>query len=113
MGTLMDCIQAIPGRTQTLMDEIDVTYEALDKALKGNYNKSVMLDSGFSCNAGLFIKNFAEMKLDMSVELFLPNDFVYNTNHKLLSKDSLYVFISQSGMTKLVVVVKRFWNTSV
>ncbi len=103
MGTLMDCIQAIPDRTQTLMDAIDVTYEALDKALKGNYNKIVIVGSGSSYNAGLFIKSFAEMKLDMSVELFLPNDFVYNTNHKLLSKDSLYVFISQSGMTKLVV----------
>lgn len=103
MGTLMDCIAAIPKRSEVLMMQMEETSNNITKKLSNNYKKVVIIGSGSSYNAGLFIKSFTEKKLNIGVELFLPNDFMKNTNYQLFEKETLFVFISQSGMTKLVL----------
>lgn len=94
MGTLMDCIAAIPKRSEVLMNQMEKTSENITKKLSNNYKKVVIIGSGSSYNAGLFIKAFTEKKLNIGVELYFPNDFMKNTNYQLFDKETLLGLIN-------------------
>lgn len=103
MGTLMDCIAGIPFRSKQLINNKEVVNDQIVNTFDKTFKKLVVIGSGSSYNAGLFAKSLSEKELGISVELYYPNDFMYNTNFEMLNDEALYVFISQSGMTKLLI----------
>lgn len=103
MKTLFNCIEEIPEK----LTAIHGNKEQLFKLLKGyignkNINKITVVASGTSFNAAFTTKTFGENVLNIPVDTIYPNIFLHYSNRNLLSEETLYLFLSQSGTTTLV-----------
>lgn len=103
MKTLLNCIEEIPERLTDIYDGRENLFELL-KGYIGNkkINKIVVVASGTSFNGAFTTKLFGEKILNIPVDIIYPNLFLNYFNKNLLSEDILYLFISQTGTTRLV-----------
>lgn len=104
---LMECIKLIPEKTKLIFDEYETMKLKLEDAYTDDLEGLVIVGSGSSYNTGLILKHFIQSELGLKVELHLPNDFVNFENLDFLKKNTIYVFLSQSGMTTLVVEAEK------
>ena len=112
MITLMDHIIEIPERLSARVNDYDVLEKKLNQGLTlEKVKKVVVIGSGSSYNAGFATKLFAEEFAGLELELMYPSIFLEYYNRNLLSKDAVYVFISQGGSTKLVLESLQMANT--
>src|SRR5690625_3197583 len=102
--SMMDTIEQIPIKLTNILNNKNHIYEKIDAYLKTRppIKKIAFIASGTSYNAAFTTRKFAEDFIHIPVELIYPNIFVNYYNQRLLSKDTLYIFISQGGKTKLV-----------
>ncbi|MFB1050039.1 SIS domain-containing protein [Paraliobacillus sp. JSM ZJ581] len=102
--SMMDTIERIPVQLKKIISNKDMLESKLQDNLKADttYKKIVIIASGTSYNAAFTTKLFAENVIGFPIEIVYPNIFVHYYNHDLLRNDSLYIFISQGGKTKLV-----------
>ncbi len=103
MRTLLKSIEEIPGKLKNVCDNREVIFDKL-KAYVGerSIKKILIIASGTSYNAAFTTKMFGEKVLDVPVEIMYPNAFYNYNNKSFLTDDVLYIFISQTGSTKLV-----------
>lgn len=66
-------------------------------------NKINIIASGTSYNAAFTAQIFGWKNLNLDVKLYYPNFFNTNIIEENIDKDSIYIFISQSGKTKAVL----------
>jgi len=104
MTTIMDCIEEIPERLKGIINTQGELFEKLSNQLNHkSYSKIVIIASGSSYNAAFAVKKLGIELLGKDIELFYPNIFVSDLSGTMLSKNNLYICISQSGATKLVL----------
>ncbi len=121
MMSMLDTIEQIPIKLTKILNNKNHIYEKTHTYLvtRPPIKKITFIASGTSYNAAFTTKKFAEDFINIPVELIYPNIFVNYYNKDLLSKDTLYIFISQGGKTKLVyraleiVKSKGFPNISI
>lgn len=103
MITFLENIKEIPDRLDALLGE----YDQIRALLQGNprlqrCRRIAVVGSGTSLNAAHTAKFFGEALLGSPIPLYHPNPFVNYSGDVLLAEDTLYIFISQGGKTKLV-----------
>lgn len=100
MITLLDCIKRIPSLMHEMIDKYPINYNLLQE-IKGDVKQLIFIASGSSYNAAFTAQSFLEKECGLKVKIYYPNVF---NKIDFLDSDSnnLYVFISQSGTTKLV-----------
>lgn len=99
MTTVMDCIERIPEKLQILKDAgIQRFAELMTYCENKSIKEVVFVASGTSYNSAFTTQTFFE-DAQITTRFIYPNIFVHHTQ---VSKDALYVFISQGGETKLV-----------
>lgn len=104
METILDCIQEIPNYLKKNIDKQNKLFDFLSEELIfEDYKKIVIVASGSSNNAGFAAKNFGQSLLSIDIELIYPNIFVNALPKEMLNKNTLYIFVSQGGETKLVL----------
>lgn len=104
MMTLMDHIVEIPERLSVRVDAYDSLEKKMNQGLTlEKITKIVVIGSGSSYNAGFATKLFSEGFAGLELDMMYPSIFLDYYNKDLLSKDAVYVFISQGGSTKLVL----------
>lgn len=119
--SMMDTIESIPIHLNKILRNKNLVDQSIQDYLKAfpDIKGIVFIASGTSYNAAFTTKKFAEDFTSIPVELIYPNIFVNYLNKSLLNKETLYVFISQGGKTKLVyealeiVKSKGFPNISI
>ena len=103
MKTLLNCIEEIPDKLRKVYFHKEDIYKNVKSYIGDrNIKKILIVASGTSYNAAFTTKIFGEKLLGIQIELMYPNDFYSFYNKELLNEETLYVFISQSGKTKLV-----------
>ncbi len=103
MGTLLNSIEVIPEKLKKLCENRESIMGKLSGYVEDKeINRIVVVASGTSYNAAYTTKRFGEEILDLPVEIIYPNTFYNYYNQEFLSSDVLYIFISQTGSTKLV-----------
>lgn len=103
MKTLFDCIEEIPEKLNNVYENKNHIFEDITSYIGDRrITKILIVASGTSYNAAFTTKMFGEKLLNMQVEMMYPNDFYTFYNKDLLNNDTLYIFISQGGKTKLV-----------
>ncbi|MBS4206566.1 SIS domain-containing protein [Bacillus sp. FJAT-50079] len=118
---MINTIERIPVQLNKILNNKVVIEKNLLDYLKADskVKKIVFIASGTSYNAAFTTKTFAEEFTGIPVEIIYPNIFVNYYNHSLLNDETLYIFISQGGKTKLVydaleiVKAKGFLNISI
>lgn len=101
---MMKTIEKIPIQLNKILMNRDQMIHSTQEYLKTNHKikKVAVVASGTSYNAAFTTKEFAEYLVNIPVELIYPNIFVNYLNRSLLNDETLYIFISQGGKTKLV-----------
>ena len=99
MGTLLNCIERIPSLIKDILLSYPNNFEHLS-TLKGKVKKIVFVASGSSYNAAFTSKAFLERECGLDIDVIYPN--VFSKNTRIDNRNILYVFVSQSGTTKLV-----------
>lgn len=101
---MLKTIERIPVQLNSILDNKDRIIKSTQDYLQGKQEikKIVLVASGTSYNAAFTTKKFAEDFVNISIELIYPNIFVNYLNKSLLNEETLYIFISQGGKTKLV-----------
>ncbi|MDU3546402.1 MAG: SIS domain-containing protein [Clostridium sp.] len=100
MTTLLDCIKRIPLLIYETTNQYPSNFSSLEE-LSGSIKEVIFIASGSSYNAAFTAQFYLEKECGLKVKLFYPN--VFNKIENLeTDKDKLYIFISQSGTTKLV-----------
>lgn len=103
MGTLLNCIEEIPEKLTAIHGNKEKVFKLLKEYIGDkNINKITVVGSGTSFNAAFTTKTFGEKVLNIPVDIIYPNLFLNYSNKNLLSEDTLYLFISQTGTTRLV-----------
>lgn len=111
MTTIMDCIEEIPERLKKILDGQNELFDKLSNNLiNKKYSKIVIVASGSSNNAASAVKRFGIDLLGKEIDIIYPNLFVNDLPRKMLSKNALYIFISQTGSTKLVLDALKIVN---
>ncbi len=103
MGTLLNSIEAIPEKLRKVCNNQEVLFDQL-KAYIGekDIRKILVVASGTSYNAAKTTQRFGEEVLNLPIEVVYPNTFLNYYNDHFLTDDILYIFVSQTGTTKLV-----------
>lgn len=100
MVTLLNCIQRIPTLIDEMVNGFPEIYKQLD-SIQCKIKKIIFVASGSSYNAAFVSQSFLERECNLDVQLIYPN--VFNKLEKLDNDENiLYVFVSQTGTTKLV-----------
>lgn len=99
--TLLDTIKTLPNIVEEIINNYYVIEHKLEN-YKNKYKKIIIVASGTSYNAGLTVKKMYENEFRISVQLFYSNDFLNYTNFSLFETDSLFILISQTGVTTQV-----------
>ncbi|MBO1265402.1 SIS domain-containing protein [Proteiniclasticum sp. SCR006] len=109
MGTLLNCIEMIPEKLEKIVKHHEHLFEQLESYIdKKEISRISVVASGTSYNAAMTSKRFGEHTLNLPIEVIYPNTFMHYYNEHFMQEDVLYVFISQTGTTKLVhEAVKR------
>lgn len=103
MTTLFNCIEQIPEKLTAVHHNKEQLFKLLEEYIGNrNINKISVVASGTSFNAAFTTKIFGEHVLNIPVDIMYPNLFFNYSNKELLSEDTLYIFISQGGTTRLV-----------
>lgn len=103
LKTLMHCIEEIPERLEDIIQLQDQIFAKLkDKLHNKKYKKITIIASGTSYNAAFTSKNFGQKVLQKDIELIYPSTFVNDYPGNMIDIDYLYIFISQTGTTKMV-----------
>lgn len=99
----MQCIEEIPQRLEEIIQSQDQIFDKLTEKLQNKeYKKITIIASGTSYNAAFTSKNFGQNVLKRDIELVYPSAFVNDYQRDMIHTDNLYVFISQTGTTKMV-----------
>lgn len=98
--SLLDCIKRIPSLNEEIINTYPNQFIGLEK-MKNKIKKIIFVASGSSYNAACVSKHFVENQCEIEVEVIFPNVFNQQKYHKN-DESILYVFISQTGATKLV-----------
>ena len=111
--SLLDTIKCSSRILNDISNNYDNIKTTLDK-YSSKYSKVVIVGSGTSYNAGLTVKKMFEFEFKIKIELFYSNDFLNYTNLDLFEKNTLFVFISQGGVTKqvynsLLIIKEKGW----
>lgn len=111
--TILDCINRIPKLVNEIIDDYPNKFLCLNK-LKKKIKKIKFIASGSSYNATLLAKFLIEKFSKIDVEVVYPN--LFNKFSEKYFDDTLYVFVSQTGKTKLVydnlVQVKKYTSNT-
>lgn len=103
MRTLLESIKEIPERLEMICNNREDLHKKLEAYIENKeVSKIVIVASGTSYNAAFTTKHFGENILGLPIELVYPNVFYHYYNKSFLAEDVLYIFISQTGSTKLV-----------
>lgn len=102
MDDLINCINRIPTKLNEIYEKRESAFSSLMDSLSGEREQLelVFVASGSSYNAAFTISQFAREQCGLKMSLTYPNIFVNYT--KVLNPKALYLFISQTGHTKLV-----------
>ncbi|MFV0255215.1 MAG: SIS domain-containing protein, partial [Erysipelotrichaceae bacterium] len=99
--TFLRGIEEIPNYLEEINNNFEKRLKGLREYLvKKDIKNLVFVASGSSYNSAKITRSLTQ-KIDIHTEYLYPNDFVNYT--KNFNKKSLYIFISQSGKTKLVL----------
>ncbi|MEG0852589.1 MAG: sugar isomerase [Angelakisella sp.] len=102
MDDLINCIDRIPEKLKEIHTNRDTTFGGLMDYLSSRQSPEelVFIASGSSYNGAFAVEQFAREQCGLKVSLVYPNIFVNYTHN--LNNRALYIFISQTGFTKLV-----------
>lgn len=103
MSTILDCIRRIPSVLDHILDTWDETFEPLDTLLEKDVEKLteiVMVGSGTSYTSATTAQPFVEKASGLCTRVVMPNACV--EAHHAVNKNALYVFVSQTGTSKVV-----------
>ena len=101
--SMLDCIERIPSLLSAIFENRESAQKALfeylgEDGLK-NLSSIVLVGSGTSSTSAVTAAYFANKVAGIPVTAALPSEFCHNTVH--FDPNALYVFISQTGTSKL------------
>lgn len=102
MVSMLDCIKRVPSILDTIIGKAGETYQDLfekfgERAVKAD--EIVFVGSGTSYTSAFTGKYLAEKASGVRVTVSPPNEFLHNLSAR--NDKALYVFISQTGTSKL------------
>ena len=101
--TMLDCIKRTPKCMNEMIENAKGHTQALAVYLEKDLdtiNEIVIIASGSSYHSGLTTMNFIESVTGLPVKVFVPNTF---SKKSLLNENALYIFVSQTGTSGLVI----------
>lgn len=103
MGTLLNSIEVIPEKLRKIINNHERLFDHLKMYIgQKAISRITIIASGTSYNAAMTTKRFGEQVLNCPIEVIYPNTFLHYYDDCFLKEDVLYIFISQTGTTKLV-----------
>ena len=101
--SMLDCIERVPSLVKAIFENRENTQKELfcylgEEGLS-RLSGIVFVGSGTSSTSGTTAAYFANKVAGVPVSAVVPSDFCYHTYH--YDPDTLYVFISQTGTSKL------------
>ena len=119
MITLLDCIKRIPSVITHILEEQAVSFAAFDQYIEEKakqLDELVLIGSGTSNTASLTARPFMEKASGLRVHAVYPNDLA--AEYAVRNPRALYVFVSQTGTSKVVRQVmdrlneEGFWTAA-
>lgn len=99
MITLLDCIQRIPDISRKIIDSYDEIYKQfLSYIQEKDIDELIFIGSGTSNTSTITACNFVERITKIRVSHYIPNEFL---NKEYFNCKGLYIFVSQSGTSRL------------
>ena len=115
---LLDCIKRIPTCLERIVENYPKMKEQILEYIQDkDIQELVFVASGTSMNASKVTRYFSENICNIHVHTYYPNEFMNYFDH--IKENTLYVFVSQGGSTKLVydsllkVKKKNCWTCSI
>ena len=101
--SMLDCIERIPSLLKGILDErkenLKELFEYLGEDGVKNLSGIVLIGSGTSSTSGTTAAYFGSKVVGAPVRAAIPSEFCHNTYY--YDPNALYVFISQTGTSKL------------
>ncbi len=104
MVTLLDCINRFPEKVEKILGDRDENLKSLFEMLGESVHtieRIILIGSGTSNTAAVTARGFIEKFSGIGTACILSNEFLNNTY--VYDKDSLYVFVSQTGNSILTM----------
>ncbi len=101
--SMLDCIERIPSLLKAILDTRKENFSALfsylgEDGIK-NLSSVILIGSGTSSTSGVTAAYFGSKVAGIPVRAAIPSEFCHNTY--FYDPNALYVFISQTGTSKL------------
>lgn len=96
---MLDYINEMPEKLLELIDANQID-ELLNKIQVNNLKRIIFVASGSSYNIGLITKKIFETYAKISVENYIPYEFLITPLEKYSKEDTLVIAISQTGTSK-------------
>ncbi len=101
--SLLECIERIPSLLKSIFENRHILqkemFEYLAEDGLQNLSRIILIGSGTSSTSGTTAAYFANKVAGVPVTAVIPSEFCHNTYH--YDPNALYVFISQTGTSKL------------
>ncbi len=101
--SLLECIERIPSLLKSIFENRHILqkemFEYLGEDELQNLSRIILIGSGTSSTSGTTAAYFANKVAGVPVTAVIPSEFCHNTYH--YDPNALYVFISQTGTSKL------------
>lgn len=99
---MLDCIKSIETACENIVNHREKNTSSLIKTIDKRVtplSSIIFVGSGTSSTAPITARNFVEKLTRLHTQIIYPNDFLHNTY--VYDPDALYVFISQTGTSKV------------
>ncbi len=119
MVTLLDCIRRIPSVIENILDQQEEAFRDFDKYIEDKaeqMDELVLIGSGTSNTSSLTARPLMEKASGLRVRAVYPNEAA--AEDAVMNRRALYVFVSQTGTSKVVRQVmdrmneEGFWTAA-
>ncbi len=119
MVSMLDCIKRVPSLLEVILEKREETfYEIFNKYGERliKTDEIVLVGSGTSNTSAVTAKYLAERASGVRVTVVTPNEFIDSLTFR--NKEALYIFVSQTGTSKLTmkalgIAEENGWMTGV
>lgn len=104
MVSMLDCIKRVPLRLEIIIETREETFSEIfnkygERLLKTD--EIVLVGSGTSNTSAITAKYLTERASGVRVTVVTPNEFINSLTYR--NSDALYIFVSQTGTSKLTL----------
>ena len=104
MVSLLDCIKRVPSLLEAILEKREETFSGVFQKYGErliNTDELVLVGSGTSNTSAITARYLTEQASGVRVTVVTPNEFINSVSYR--NKEALYLFISQTGTSKLTL----------